>query len=247
MTTKQAIWRSAVMLAMVGVTLGLCVKFPNAAENSESGMVLNLPLEVPGHVAYKREPSEEELEWLPKDTGLLKMLYVPEDAQVRDWGEAAEAGISASLILSGNDRRSLHRPQVCLRAQGWHIAKREIVKLRVGEEDLEIMDFWLRRKVAEEDGKIRHIRAHYYYWWIGANTSTPSDFKRILITVLDNMFKNVNNRWGYPSVLVYVDLEDKKTVEQVAGAEEEARKRALGFIRAYAPLFQKSLGAVQTE
>lgn len=245
---KQSLWRSGVVVGLAVVTVGLCNLFPNAAENSEAGMVLKLPGRdgVAGYVGYSLPPSEEEKKWLPKDTGLLKMQYLPEEMDPRN-RDALEHGISASLILSGNDRRSLHRPQVCLRAQGWHIAKREVVTVKVAGQDLEVMDFTLRRKINNEDGTVTNVRAQYVYWWIGAKTTTPSDFKRILITVLDNMFKNINNRWGYPSVLVYADVEGKITAEEIATADAEAREKALGFVQNHAPLFQKSLGAQATE
>ena len=61
------------------------------------------------------------------------------------------------------------------------------------------------------------------------------------------MFRNVNNRWGYPSVMAYVDLEGADTPEKVAEAEEVARERVFDFIRNYAPMFQKSLGAEDLE
>ena len=52
------------------------------------------------------------------------------------------------------------------------------------------------------------------------------------------MFRNLNDRWGYPSIMVPVDPR--------LGSEEgvaEARKRAFDFISEFAPQFQKSLGA----
>lgn len=249
MTTKQAIWRSGVLLAMVGVTVLLCNVFPNAAENSESGMLMKLPGEngVAGHRGFEVPISPAEEKWLPGDTGLLKRVYVPNDSKATTWSEAQEAGILVSLILSGNDRRSLHRPHVCLRAQGWHIAKRTPTKLKLGDIELGVMDFSLRRQDAEEDGTVKKRQAHYVYWWIGAETDTSSDFKRILITVLDNMFRNINNRWGYPSVMTYVDLEGKTTAEEIAKADEAARERAFDFIREHAPMFQKSLGATESK
>ncbi|MCH2063631.1 MAG: EpsI family protein [Roseibacillus sp.] len=248
-TTKHTIVRSVVALLLVSATVGFCMLFPNAAENSASGMVLRLPgrEEVPGHLGFERPVSKEEKKWLPEDTGILKMLYVPTALTASNEVEAAEAGISVSLILSGMDRRSLHRPEVCLRAQGWRIAGKETVTLSVAGEDLKVMDFTLLRKVNEKDGTIRNVRAHYVYWWIGAKRSTPSDFERILYTVLDNMFRNVNNRWGYPSVLVYADLKGRKTPAEIAVADAEARRRAFSFIQQNAPLFQKSLGAAEAE
>jgi len=249
MTTRQAISRSGVMLAMVGITLGLCTLFPNAAENSEAGMVMRLPGqdEVAGHIGFKLEISKEEEVWLPADTGLLKMIYYPKNFRETTHEEAREDSLLASLILSGNDRRSLHRPEVCLKAQGWRIADREPVKLEIGGHKLEVMDLWLRRQDPLPDGTVKARRAHYVYWWIGADTSTSSDFQRILITVLDNMFRNVNNRWGYPSVMAYVDLEGADTPEKIAEAEEVARERIFDFIRNFAPKFQKSLGAEDLE
>ena len=113
--------------------------------------------------------------------------------------------------------------------------------------EIKVADFALTRKVNEEDGSIRNVRAHYLYWWIGAKRSTPSDFERILFTVLDNMFRNINNRWGYPSVMVYAQLEDEMTPDEIKDADQDALKRAIGFVEQYAPMFQKSLGAVEAE
>ena len=242
-TTRQALIRSCAVLLLVSPTIALCKLFPNAAENSASGMELRLPgrEDVPGHLGFERPVSKEEKKWLPGDTGIEKMLYVPKDARASNEAGFTEAGISVSLILSGNDRRSLHRPEVCLRAQGWRIAGKETVTLPVAGQNLKIMDFTLLRKVNEEDGSIRNVRAHYFYWWIGAKRSTPSDFERILLTVLDNMFKNINNRWGYPSVLVYADLKGCTTPEEIKQADQKARQRALAFIQRFAPMFQKSL------
>ena len=248
MTTKQSVLRCIPVTALVATTVGLCLAFPNAAENSETGMVLNLPgydgvPGISGHVAIERPITKEEQKWLPADTGILKMLYVPTESTATDLATATEDGISVSLILGGNDRRSLHRPQVCLRAQGWHIAQKEKISIAVGGQELEVMDYTLLRKINEEDGTVRRVRAHYLYWWIGAGRSTPSDFERIGLTVFDNMFRNVNNRWGYPSVMVYADIEGVNTPEGVASADKKALQRATSFIQQHASLFQKSLGS----
>lgn len=233
MTTKQAIWKSALVLVLAGTTIGLCVAFPNAATDPETGMVMSLPDRIAGCSTYEPPVSDEEKKWLPADTGILKRMYYPVTAV--DAEEARARSIVATLILSGTDRRSLHRPEVCLDGQGWEIWKREVETLSIGDETLDVMDFHLRKKVHREDGTLEQVRAHYIYWWIGKSTSTPSDFERILITVMDNMFRNVNNRWGYPSVMVNVDLSKGEA------AEEESRQRAFDFIREFAPLFQKSL------
>ena len=52
--------------------------------------------------------SRSEYEALPKDTEFLKSAYT----------NAAGARISASIVLSGTARDSIHRPQRCLKGQG---------------------------------------------------------------------------------------------------------------------------------
>ncbi len=233
MTTPQAILKSALVLLLAGTTIGLCMAFPNAATDPATGMVMELPDRIPGCGTYEPPVSDEEKKWLPGDTGIMKRMYYPLTS--RDGEEARQRAILATLILSGTDRRSLHRPEVCLDGQGWEIWKREVETLAIGDGTLDVMDFYLRKKIHQQDGTLKQVRAHYVYWWIGKSTSTASDFERILITVLDNMFRNINNRWGYPSVMVNVDTDAGE------GAEEEARQRAFEFIRQYAPMFQKGL------
>ncbi|MDP7106982.1 MAG: hypothetical protein QGH41_07895, partial [Roseibacillus sp.] len=89
-TIRQAVVRSLVVLLLVSTTIGFCTIFPNAAENSESGMILKLPGrdEVPGYLGYERPISKEEKKWLPEDTGILKMLYIPKDSTASNEVEA---------------------------------------------------------------------------------------------------------------------------------------------------------------
>ena len=96
----------------------------------------------------------------------------------------------------------------------------------------------LSKKVTPQDSEAYTLKAHYIYWWVGKNISTPHSLKRILLSALNNIFKNTNDRWAYPSVMVYSLANDKN-------AENEARQRGLDFIKEYAPTFQKSLGAIE--
>ncbi|NIP94892.1 MAG: exosortase-associated EpsI family protein, partial [Akkermansiaceae bacterium] len=204
--------------------------FPNAATDPQTGMRLRLPESIPGYQSRRIEPRKLELKWLPPDTGILKRYYSPIDA------ESDYEGLFATLILSGNDPRSLHKPEVCLDGQGWRIPRRQVVSLEVNGRDLEVMDFTIVTDQKSETGALVTVEAHYVYWWIGKDRSTPRDWDRIIYSDLDNLLRNVNNRWGYPSVMVYVD--PSKEREQ---AHKEAQERAYDFIRNYAPVFQKSL------
>ncbi|QQL45628.1 exosortase-associated EpsI family protein [Sulfuriroseicoccus oceanibius] len=232
---KSLKFRLAFFVGLVGVTLGLCQMFPNAALDPAAGVVMKLPDVIPGFTSREVEMSDEEKYWLPPETSSVKRVYTPIHGETAD--ELAFGGITASIILSGGDRRSLHRPEVCMTGQGWTIEKREVVSLETEGGPLDVMDLYLKRKMTDPDGTEWVLYANYIYWWVGKEVSTPHSWQRILTTSLNNMFFNINDRWAYPSVMVYT-AKDAGSVGRVV-----ARDRALKYIQRYAPTFQKSLGA----
>ena len=50
-----------------------------------------------------------EIATLPADTQIVRREYL----------DSAGDRIMASIVLSGGEKRSIHRPEVCLPAQGW--------------------------------------------------------------------------------------------------------------------------------
>lgn len=236
-------WKTGTFVAMALATVLACKVFGDSETNPVAGVVVWLPDELVGYEIDTGVMGEEEKRWLPADTTFLKRVYV------EDWLPEQDArfrALSATLIVAGADSRSLHRPQVCLTAQHWTIEKREVVRLETRGGPLEVMDFHLVRSVRNQDGSARRdvngeplqLRAHYIYWWIGPDASTPSDEERVWLEVWNSILKGRKERWAYPSVMVWVD--DRKE-------EGEARDRAFDFIRKYAPDFQKSLGAGDRE
>ena len=47
--------------------------------------------------------------------------------------------------------------------------------------------------------------------------------------------------------MVYAELEEGMTLEEIQESDKKARARALNFVRQHAPMFQKSLGAIEPE
>ena len=239
--------RNGVQLLVFGglavATLLVCRLFPNASTDPDPGLIMWLPEEV-GYLEGKRvSVSAEEASTLPPDTEYLKMAYYPPE----DFSNSRQIwdGLSATLILSGTDRRSLHEPEICLDAQGWEIVRRFPITVETSGGPLEVMNLELGRWLikdgeyeVDENGQKRRLKAHYLYWWVSKNGSTAFTDERVMQTVLDNFLRNKNYRWGYPSVFVYDDFSNS-TPESY----ERARERALSFIHDYAPRFQKSLGA----
>jgi hypothetical protein len=222
-------------IVMAMVTIGLCQLFPNAATTPESGLVLWLPNDIEGHTSEERELSDAEKKILPPDTTKVSRSYLekslPDDI-------SRYRALSATLILAGADKRSLHKPEICLVGQGWTIAKSEPVKLETVGGELEVMHLHLTRQIQAGGEEPAFQRAHYVYWWVARDKSTPFSNKRLLISAYNNIFKNLNDRWGYPSVMV---LADERYGE---AGNKESIERAYAFIKQHAPSFQKSLGAV---
>ncbi len=224
-----------IYLLLVISTVVLCSVFPNAATNPESGLVLWLPEEIEGCTSEERELSDAEKDILPPDTTKVSRTYL-ENSQTEDL--ARYRSLSATLILAGADKRSLHKPEICLNSQGWTLVKSEPVMLETKGGNLEVMHLHLKRQVKSETDEPKFQRAHYVYWWVARHESTPYSNKRLLISSYNNVFKNVNDRWGYPSIMIMAD-------ERYGDAgNEESIERAYAFIKEYAPSFQKSLGAL---
>ena len=234
--------RTAVFAGMVALTLGCCLIFSNPATNPSAGVVVWLPEDIPGLASERGEMGVMEKKWLPEDTTFLKMTYretgLPENV-------ANYRALNATLIVAGSDSRSLHRPAVCLTAQGWSINKAEVVRLETAGGPLEVMDYHLSTHIRESDGSPKLDeegnkiiqRAHYIYWWAGPDASTPHDETKVWMSVWNSILKGENERWAYPAIMVMVD--ERYADEGV----RECRKRAFDYIREYAPMFQKSLGA----
>jgi hypothetical protein len=227
-------WREAVFVGLCVVTLGLCHFFPNAATRPESGIILWLPDSIPGHDGAEIDLSDIEKGILPPDTTKLSMNYVEWD---RSLDIGAYRSLTATLILAGADKRSLHKPEICLNSQGWSLGGSEVMTLETKGGPLEVMGLKLSRKVDQGDGSHRVQRARYVYWCIGRDVSTPHSNRRLLISAKNNIFHNVNDRWASASVFAFVD-------ERLGDAGvAETEDRVFGFIQQYAPEFQITLGA----
>jgi len=225
------IFKNLLVVILTVITVFLCYKFPNAATDSRTGLELVLPESIPHHISYEREISDLEKKWLPSDTGMLKRVYYPQDAVSA--ADAMSRSVSATLILSGSDQRSLHRPEVCLVSQGWTVKHYTVVPLKINGKVLKLKDLHLEMMQMQPDDTLKKIQAHYVYGWIGSKTSTHDTLQRALISAKENMFYNRNTRWGYPSVMTYVRLDEGE-------ARTEAQKRAYDFYEEYGETFLKN-------
>jgi len=221
-------FRAGLLLALCMGVAAFCFLLPDAKVSNEAGVVLELPEEVPGYFSKAVEMSDKEKEWLPSSTQYMKKEYFPEGADPEKY-----LPISLSLIVSGGDKRSLHRPEVCLDAQGWSIPSKRVRTLEVEGKRLEIMDLSLLRV---SNGK--EIEAHYYFFWVGRGINTPQYRDMTLYSLWDNFTKNLNHRWAYPGLFIYVNPHEED-------GHEKVWQEAQFFLRETLPVFHKEFGALE--
>lgn len=148
--------------------------------------------------------SLDEKRILPPDTVILKKLY-------RD-DEGAE--VFATVVVTGDQRASIHRPQWCLPAQGYSIDASRVLRVPLRQREvLEVM--LLDVSGPHESGRRTERPSAYAYWFIGRGQTTPHHATRLLRSTLDNIIHGVNQRWASISVATNRSSEADRYVERL--------------------------------
>jgi len=167
--------------------------------SGETGIVLDadgnplLPLRIGAWEGELQEITEGERNALPDDTRFARMIY-------RD---PSGASVICSLVLSGADRGSIHRPEVCLPAQGWEIHNSDVVSIPLdvpAGHSLRARRLLISKKVKTQDGQDAEIFRYNLYWFVGRDMTTSEHGHRIVRATLDRVLHNINHRWAYVTV-----------------------------------------------
>ena len=138
------------------------------------------------------EVSAVEREILPPGTGFSRKNYV----SLHDRRQQ----VFLSIVLSGRDRSSIHRPEICLVGQGWTIAGRfERTFAWPGSAASSIPATVLRieREITTAAGAKVRVPALFAYWFVGADRVVASNTERVLFTSLDRLRHLRAHRWAY--------------------------------------------------
>jgi hypothetical protein len=183
--------KAGVIVGLTLLTLLVCWLAPAPKAGGEAGVVMELPYHVGPLYAFSEDVTPAELYILPKDTTFARKTYGLPDSPRNE-------RILCSIILSGQEKRSIHRPERCLPSQGWRIdsSRTETVPLASGR-SLGVTALLLERPVTLVDGRPFTLRSYYLYWFVGKDITTPYAFERILLTNWDLLFHRVNQRWAY--------------------------------------------------
>lgn len=152
---------------------------------------------------------------LPGDTRLVRKLY-----------KRGGFAMNVTIVLSGSEQRSIHRPQQCLPAQGYVIEQSGAAHVRMDDRGpLEAMFVRARKADAGEGGSRRMLLA---YWFAGGGHEVAGHFSRLWWMAWDNLAKGVRSRWAYVSI----QTDD-------AAPAGEAEQRVSEFIRLLYPMVRR--------
>jgi len=172
--------------------------------------------------------SESELTLLPVATEFVRKNYV-------DFGSH---NIFLSIVLNGvNEQFSLHDPEVCLVAQGWHIDKEENVSLRLASgHNLVVRSLLIHAQSLGKHGDNQSIERLYMYWLVAENMTTPSHMMRSLLRSWERIRHNRDPRWAY----VIVTSPITRSMRADGLNEAQTRLMLQEFIGQIVPLILKS-------
>ena len=226
------LWRIAVIIGMTGITLALCFMFRGQIGMSRAGVILTLPHRVGEWWGVDQAISLSEKTLLPSDTTFARKNYESLDGD----------SIMFSIVLSGADKRSIHRPEICLPGQGWTIHGGQVVPILLHSgRTLQAMNLTLSRPIRLNNGQQKEIYAYYMYWFVGDGVETPNHWMRLWLASWDRVVHHVNHRWAYVIVnsMITQDLKPrgKDPVETLAMMKD--------FVADIVPSFQITEGATE--
>ena len=151
-------------------------------------------------IGRRAEVSSVEREVLPPDTGFSRKDYVAlSDSTQR---------VFLSVVLSGRDRTSIHRPELCLVGQGWPINASSGHRFSYpgnAARDFPATVLHVQREVRTPRGMVT-VPQLVVYWFIGGDTVVATHWERLAVDAWTRVAHARADRWAY--VLLLTDARD---------------------------------------
>jgi len=167
--------------------------------------------------------SAVEREILPPDTGFARKGYVSRRDRRRQ--------VLVSVVLSGRDRSSIHRPEMCLVGQGWTIrdsAVRTFDYPGGGKGLIPATVLRVEHEALAAGGRRQTVPAVVAYWFAGPDRIVATNWERMGWGAFDQLRHFRGDRWAY--VLVQTQAMD---------GEAAALERIQAVLNWVLPAFQK--------
>ncbi len=236
--SKHPVRALAVVLALMGLTAAALAFTVDVALSDEPGVTTVLPVQLgewTGHelrfchneACEQREHelgeltldptrcpacgsplftmSKAEYDVLPKDTVFVKSRYV----------NASGDMVFVSIVLSGRERNSIHRPQRCLVGQGHEIRRSRTLDVPLpagGATKAMVLD--CAKSVRLQEGPLEY-KSYYAYWFVGNGRETPYHLSRMFWLAWDRVVHSVAHKWAYVSVSGRRDTEGDEYLDRI--------------------------------
>ena len=232
---RQMLMPSVLALLIIGGAAGLLSHVSTRLRLAPPGVKTH---SLPGSVRLQADLPEQVLDYnsellktddatfntLPKDTSFGQRRYKGADGFVLD----------LRVVLMGRDRTSMHRPQMCLTGQGWHINDSASAQTSVRVEqpfayDLPLVEL-ATSKAFVVDGREQMWGGVYVYWYVADDALSASalGMQRMWWMANKLLRTGVLQRWAYVSCFAACP----------PGQEAATFERMKQFISAAAPQFQ---------
>ncbi|MDP6251892.1 MAG: exosortase-associated EpsI family protein [Verrucomicrobiota bacterium] len=166
-----------------------------------------------------------ELDWLPPDTTYGRRRYTFPD----------ETWIESSVVLMGQDRTSIHKPEYCLPGQGFSIDLREVVTIPILQPhayDLPVMKLTTSKTAHDRNGREVPLRGVYIYWFVADGKLATRHLDRMWMMTKGLLSEGELQRWAYVTYFAICQ----------PGDEEATFDKMAGFIAESVPQFQTTTG-----
>lgn len=211
-------------LALIGSGLAYCALTDTSFKVDAAGIKMELPVRHGKFESIENAMSPEERQLLNEDVTIERRFYVQ-----------PERAILATLVLSGGEKRSLHDPNVCLVAQGWHITGTTILPIELGTgRSIQATLLTLQAEGVDKAGNRVRKRAINVFWYHGSDGTASATYDdHVTASYLDSIFRSINHRWALISF--FTPLKDSATEMQDPFAELTALEDTKTFIREIMP------------
>jgi hypothetical protein len=193
--------RMLVLGAVCAVGFSTIFLLPDAPQMRDSRLAHHLPRTFGDWRGENVEVSKRERDVLAADTRFERKSY-------HNQYDSTALPIEVSIVFSGKDlNNSIHRPETCLKTQGWDFVRLRYLNLPVEglEAGLPVKEMLCRRvrldeegqPVAGKDGKPFEDWQLLYYTFIGHNTITPGHYARTFADIRDRVIGGFDQSWAY--------------------------------------------------
>ena len=134
-----------------------------------------------------------------------EMRLLPDNTPIfrKEYSLDGKNPLVATVVFSGIERRSIHRPQICLVSQGNRITNERPMEFDIGRgQKITLRILEISQEYGNPNGGKIVSNGIYAYWLFNPEYETDSHTDRFLRMSVDNAMRNYRPRWGYAAISI---------------------------------------------